>query len=130
MKKEKPKKPKKNRKKLVKELDNVFSLFIRARDKRCVVCGTKNKLTCGHLFSRVAYSTRWHELNSHAQCRGCNMRHEYDFYPYQRWFVGQFGEGLYDYLYKVHKRKRKFNNDEIEQMTQRYQKKLLERQGA
>ena len=28
------------RKNLVKELDKTFSLFIRARDKNCVVCGT------------------------------------------------------------------------------------------
>jgi 5-methylcytosine-specific restriction endonuclease McrA len=70
-----------SRKGLVKKLDHVVSQIVIARDKKCVICGSTEKLGCGHLFSRVAFSTRWDLDNCYASCWPCNFRHEYDPYP-------------------------------------------------
>lgn len=92
-----------NRKLLVKKLDSKVSKFIRARDKACVLCGSVEKLTNGHIFSRVAYSTRWDTTddgNCHCQCWDCNYRHEYDPYPYINWYIKKFGQDKLDELHK------------------------------
>lgn len=69
------------RKGWVRKLDKLVSQTVIKRDKKCLVCGTTQNLTCGHLFSRVAYSTRWDLRNCYAQCLSCNLKHEYDPYP-------------------------------------------------
>jgi len=102
-----------NRKRIVQNLDREVSKYVRARDGACVVCGSVDQLTNGHLFSRIAYSTRWDLLNCHAQCWGCNYSHEYDFYPFQRWFISKFGQEGFDELYSRFKTPRKFSNPEL-----------------
>lgn len=105
---------------LVKKLDTYFSKWIRARDGRCVVCGTTERLNCGHLFSRIAYSTRWSELNCHAQCFKCNNSHEYDPYPMTSWFIKKFGEKAYDDLHREYSTPRKFKDYDLEELIERY----------
>ena len=73
-----------SRKGLVRKLDAIVKQIVIARDGKCIVCGTTQNLTPGHLFSRVAYSTRWDLDNVYAQCLNCNFRHESDPYPMQR----------------------------------------------
>lgn len=104
------------RKKLVTKLDRAVSELVRARDKRCVVCGSTQRLTCGHLFSRVAYSTRWDLLNCHAQCWSCNYKHELDSYPYTKWFLEKYGMDAYDELHLRYATPRKFKDWELEEM--------------
>lgn len=70
-----------SRKTLVKNLDTIFSTYIRRKDAiddiaTCVTCGKKDnykKLQCGHFMSRSNYSTRWDENNVGVQCYGCNI---------------------------------------------------------
>lgn len=66
---------------LTKELDTVFSLFIRQRDSdedgygRCVTCGKLGHykaMDCGHFVSRSYKSVRWNEYNCALQCKRCN----------------------------------------------------------
>ena len=72
---------KQSRKTLVKNLDTIFSIYIRRKDAiddiaTCVTCGKKDhykKLQCGHFMSRSNYSTRWDENNVGVQCYGCNI---------------------------------------------------------
>lgn len=61
--------------KLKKELDRVFSLYIRGKyEKRCYTCGRSNVvLQNGHFISRNYLATRWDEDNCRPQCVGCNM---------------------------------------------------------
>ena len=87
----KTKKKTSDRKRLVKKLDKVFSQYIRFRDQRCVTCGSRENLQCGHLFSRTAYSTRWHPRNAFCQCSSCNLRHEHDPYPLVLASLGAIG---------------------------------------
>ncbi len=64
-------------KQLVKKLDQVFSLYIRLRDKGvCFTCGKKDeikKMQCGHYESRSHYNTRWDCQNANSQCLRCNI---------------------------------------------------------
>ena len=73
-----------SRKSAVHMADVAFSAYIRTRDPVCVVCGTLEHGTCGHIFSRVHYSTRWDEDNAFRQCSGCNLRHEHDAWPFYK----------------------------------------------
>ena len=79
-------KPKKNsnpRKTAVNAADKWASLDVRL-DKDCVlkafipghIC--KGSVVNGHLFSRVAYSTRWKEENLYPICSWTNIRMEDD----------------------------------------------------
>jgi len=70
-------KPKPSRSAVVKKLDAVFSLYIRARDKRvanglCVLCRKRPIEVCFHWISRGAFATRWDEANCVGSCSGCN----------------------------------------------------------
>jgi hypothetical protein len=69
--------------KLKKELDRVFSLFIRQRDATagsdgygyCATCGYLahwKEMDCGHYVPRQDLATRWDERNCHLQCKSCN----------------------------------------------------------
>jgi len=116
--------PKLTRKGLVKKLDTAFSIFIRERDKICVVCGTTEKGTCGHLLTRTAYSTRWDELNCHRQCSNCNYSHESNPHPFTSWFIHKFGLEAYDGLILKHKTIKKFSDSDIATLTLEYEQKL------
>lgn len=97
---EKLRKDRTTRKGLVKRLDKIVSEIVRLRDKKCVICGSIDKLGCGHLFSRYAYSTRWDLENCYASCWSCNYRHEYDPYPMMNKISELKGIGFVDDLHK------------------------------
>ena len=68
-------------KQLKKELDRVFSLYIRLRDSdsngfgRCITCGRVRhykKADCGHYMKRQYLATRYDEKNCNLQCKHCN----------------------------------------------------------
>lgn len=61
--------------KLKKELDSVFSLYIRAKyPKVCYTCGkVGTTLQCGHFIPRQYLATRWEEDNCRPCCIGCNI---------------------------------------------------------
>ena len=110
-----------SRRGLVGKLDKTFSEFIRKRDGHCVVCGRRENLTCGHLFSRIAYSTRWDEANAYGQCAGCNLRHEHDAYPFTKWFLKKFGQRAWDDLHRKYSTIKKFTNQDLEALTTHFE---------
>lgn len=126
----KTKKPKLGRpklrsmKKLKEDLDKIFSLYIRARDGKCVQCGSTDQPTNGHLFTRGHFSTRWDELNCHQQCWGCNSFHKWDAHPYTSWFIRQYGIEAYDDLHVKHSTIRKFSRYDLEAMIAEYKAKV------
>lgn len=91
----KKRKGKTERQKAVDRADRYFSLYIRERDRRCVVCNTTELLTCGHLITRSFYATRWDPMNAFGQCKGCNFRHEHDPHPFTAYFLRRYGEEVY-----------------------------------
>lgn len=60
-----------------KELDGIFSRFIRIRDSgQCYTCPNKNeikKMQAGHFVPRQYLAVRWDEVNVHCQCYACNV---------------------------------------------------------
>lgn len=67
--------------KLTKELDKVFSIYIRKKyaDKdgiaACYTCGVRKpwkEQQCGHFVSRAHRSVRWEQKNVRVQCYACN----------------------------------------------------------
>jgi hypothetical protein len=60
--------------KLKKELDTVFSLYVRQiYPKVCYTCNKPaERLQCGHYISRQYLVTRWSIDNCRPQCWGCN----------------------------------------------------------
>jgi hypothetical protein len=117
------------RKGLVKKLDNLTSQIIRKKyEDRCVVCGSTEKPTNGHLFSRDTYSTRWdtHDGgNCACQCWPCNYRHEYDPAPYTAWYIKKYGLEAYEALSRRRVSK-PWKQWELEEIRERLEKELEE----
>ncbi len=71
------KKKPKSLSKYKKELDAVFSRFIRERDDgQCYTCPKKGEIKTmqnGHFIPRQYLAVRWDETNNHCQCYACNM---------------------------------------------------------
>lgn len=66
--------PKVSQAKLKKELDRLFSIYIRSKyPQYCYTCGRTGILQCGHFISRQYLATRWDENNCRPQCVGCNI---------------------------------------------------------
>jgi hypothetical protein len=77
-----PTKKKKTQTKLRKELDRIFSLYIRNRDRNengmpvCYTCDRAMEFRssqCGHFVPRQYLAVRYSEINCHTQCYACNM---------------------------------------------------------
>lgn len=103
----------KSRKELVKILDTAFASFIRKRDGKCVQCGKTEGLTCGHLFSRTAYSTRWDEENCWGQCLSENLYHEHNAFPFTRRVEQLIGRDKVEALHTRFRTPRKFKDHEL-----------------
>lgn len=68
------KKPKKwNIKKAKKDLDILWSKFIRRRDPTCEKCGKTGSTQAAHIFSRGNLSTRWLPSNGIGLCFYCHL---------------------------------------------------------
>ena len=60
-----------------KKADEVFSKYIRDRDKRCVNCGKTTNLTLSHYWNRYNSATRYDPLNCDTLCwMPCHIRWE------------------------------------------------------
>lgn len=98
-----------DRKSLMRELDKWFSLFVRLRDRKCVLTGLqvekdgyKMAETCGHLFPRGNMMTRFDEK----LCFGLSVikngeneddqREEHE-HELNQWFIRKYGVDIYDH---------------------------------
>lgn len=104
------------RKKLIQKLDTIVSLIVRARDGKCVICGSTKQLQCSHLIKRGRLSTRFDLDNCNANCNGCNLRHNN--YPefYTEWFLEHKGYELYGKLISQSQQIWKPSNAELESL--------------
>lgn len=94
------------RKGWVKKLDKVVSEIVQLRDKKCVTCGSYDRPTAGHLFSRVAYST------------------EYDPFPFAEWFRRNHGTTSYNKIHRKFSTPRKFSTIELKNLCSSMKKTL------
>ncbi len=115
------------RKGVVRKLDKLVGDIVKQRDGLCVTCGSMNNLQPGHLFSRVAYSTRWDLNNTYCQCRNCNLKHEYDPYPLTNYFIEIWGRKKLDALHRQYVTPRKFKTYELEELYNELSKLVVEK---
>ena len=94
-------------KKLTKDLDEIFSEYIRRlySDEsgycRCVTCGKidywKN-MQAGHYISRAKKGTRYHEKNVHVQCPPCNGFGHGMLIEYKAFLLNMYGDNIINEL--------------------------------
>lgn len=107
---------------LVRKLDKLVSEFIRQREPECVLAslgGCSGIWNNSHVFSRSNYSLRWditEDGNCHGMCWGHNYRHEFDPYPYYRWYMNKFGQDKFDELHRQWRTVNKLSNVQLEAM--------------
>lgn len=126
-KKAKSTKPKtKTRSQLVKELDKVFSRYIRLRDdgNGCITCGEvkpwKEMQAC-HFYTRGRYPTRWDETNVHSGCYRCNVLLKGNYIPYTIYMIDRYGRQYVDDLEKKSKSNTKILTPVIREMIKDYE---------
>lgn len=108
--KDKPKKQRvKSPAKLKKELDTVFSQFVRRsyadenEECTCYTCGYKThwkKMQNGHLVSRYYLNTRFDEDNCRPQCFTCNMYRNGMIPHFSERIEKELGQGTTHRLYR------------------------------
>jgi len=120
---------------VVKELDKVFSLYIRQRNANldgfveCVTCGRSNhwkKMQCGHFMSRRKYATRWNEINCQVQDMGCNVFNQGEQFKFAIWLDDAYGKGTADSLVLESNQTVKYTTEELERKIEGYKEMLSE----
>lgn len=122
-------KSKKPKSKLIKELDILFSQFVRLSNSidgycSCVTCGRVyewKKIQAGHFISRQHYSVRWDERNVKPQCYGCNVMQQGRQYEFSKYL----GQELSEELYLLSKQTRKFTEIELQELIEYYKNKIV-----
>jgi hypothetical protein len=119
-----------SRSKIVKNLDIIFSQYIRLKNAdylgnvSCFTCGKvshyKSGMQCGHFQSRKHYATRWLEMNVAVQCVGCNMFKSGEQFLFGKYLDEKYGDGTAEELYIKSKQTVKFSNDDLTDMIQHY----------
>ena len=117
------------RKTLVKNLDTVFSQYIRLKNANkqgyctCVTCGKtgyweKDGIHAGHFMSRKHFSTRWDETNVYPQCHYCNTYKYGEQYKYSLFLGKEQSEKLLDKSHSIVK----ISDIELKEMYFKYEK--------
>ena len=131
----KPKKRKSGseRKRLVKALDAISSLYTKMEHKRrvgpyCFLPGCGQPATqTFHIISRAKYSVRWDERNLTASCAGHNLRYEHDVVLVKRvidWYITTKGQVAWEQLVTDSNEVAKFENYELQEMLEAIRKKM------
>lgn len=119
------------RKRLVAQLDALFSFRIRIRDKRlyggiCPLCKSKPIECCFHFVTRAKHSLRWDERNAIGSCHGCNYRYEYDPHFAIEWYQNTYGKDSYYDLIRDGNKIAKFSNEDLNNIKLELSKQIAE----
>ena len=115
---------------LTKELDRVFSLFIRMRDSnsegigQCITCDKVLHYKdghCGHFRSRKYMSTRWNPFNCNLQCPTCNLYNNGEEFIHGLKIDEKFGQGTALDMYKRSQEILKFSREDLKTLIEFYQ---------
>lgn len=117
---------------LVKNLDTVFSQYIRLRYANneiaeCYTCGKKDnykKLQAGHFASRRHYATRWNEYNVQVQCYSCNIGMQGLQFEFGKRLNIQYGNNFAEDILIESKKVVKFTDLDLKDMIEQYKGKL------
>ena len=121
--------------KLKKELDTIFSVYIRLREAneygycQCHTCGVvrhyKDGMQNGHFQSRKHLSTRFDEENCQVQCVKCNVYAWGEQYKFSLRLDEKYGEGKAEELEHLARTTLKISRVEYEEKIS-YYKQLVE----
>jgi len=100
-------KPASDRKRLIRELDDLIRDHIKTLPDTCCCCGKENLgyfhpkdnphgIQVGHFISREVITLRWNKKNCNPQCSGCNKRHQYNQLPYLSFMLKKYGKDTLD----------------------------------
>lgn len=123
-----------SRKNIVKQLDTIFSLYIRKRNSKneiaeCYTCGRSDhykKLQCGHFMSRKNYATRWNEINCQVQCYACNVARYGEQFKFGLKLDIDYGKGCAEELQIESNKIVKYSNADLLAKIEFYKNKLLQ----
>jgi len=117
-----------------KELDRVFSIWIRRRDAnectgrvKCCTCEAAQhwaEMDAGHFIPRSNMATRWNERNVHPQDKLCNRVKDGEYEKHRDYINERYGYDAAEELERLGKTEVKFMQFEIDQMTQDYKDKI------
>lgn len=112
----------------IAKMDRLWSEYIRARDKYvCCTCGlegTKSEIDCGHLIKRGKKSVRFDPMNTFAQCKSCNIRHNHWPEYMTRFFITTYGVKEYKKLIDRSKIIKGWKSYELEELYEDTKNKL------
>ena len=122
------------RKSIVKQLDTLFSQYIRLRKSKndvseCYTCNKKDhwkKLQCGHFMSRKHYATRWDETNCQVQCYACNVARYGEQFIFGNKLNQEYGTGTAEELSIKCRQIEKFSNNDLLEKIAHYKNLLKE----
>jgi malate/lactate dehydrogenase len=125
-------KMKKTISKLKKELDKVFSLYIRhlyavdgvVECYTCFVKKTIKEMQNGHMQSRKHISTRWHENNCRPQCVKCNIYSEGEKIRFYKRLCSEIGEQEVEEIIQLSYTTQKLSRYELQEMIDYYKNQL------
>jgi hypothetical protein len=71
--------------------DALFSQYIRQRDGwACRVCGSAQRIQCGHVISRRYHAIRFNPANAVALCSRCHMKYTRNPLAWEAWVEERF----------------------------------------
>jgi len=119
--------------KLKKDLDKVFSLYIRLRHAskdgivKCFTCNKTahyKKMHAGHFMSRKHHATRWNEDNVQVQCPKCNLFGQGEQYTFGKLLDVRIADGTAEELQELSRTTVKYMRFEYEDMIKHYKEKV------
>ena len=94
---------KRNKQKLMKDLDKLWSEYVRERDKNCQKCGGSGSVSAHHAFGRRHLAVRWDIYNGVALCYPCHIHWAHrDPAGFAEWFRVFVGDAQYERLSEAH----------------------------
>lgn len=118
------KKKKKSISQLKKQLDAIFSQYIRLRDKNiCFTC-YKQGNQAGHYISRRYNSLRYNEQNVNLQCVSCNIFRHGAMDRYAIELERKYGVGILQKLEQYKNFLKSFTREELEEKIAEYKNKI------
>jgi len=119
--------------KLKKVADTIFSKCRRKENAdhrglvRCFTCGKVDewqKMDCGHYESRQFNNTRYSEINTQVQCKGCNIFKGGNKTIFAVKLREKYGEGILEKLRKEAQKIKQFSIPELEEMIIKFKTEL------
>lgn len=111
-----------------KELDRIFSIYIRQRDNGvCISCGDTKHWKYqqnGHYVSRSHMSLRYDEKNCSCQCMSCNIFKSGNMDEYALALIRKYGKNILLELNKKKHEIRKWSIPELQERIEYYKTKI------